>query len=116
MKTLSRWMLALIAVAALATLVAGCSHEEDADEAEAFSFVVYPGSRYLAQLTELTKQAHKVLKPSEEPPPVAVYDTDASVEDVANFYAKSYGYPTNAQDATKNHSPANPTPPRPPGA
>ena len=88
MKMLSRWMLALIAVAALATLAASCSHEDETDEAEAFSFVVYPGSRYLAQLTELTKQAHKAIKPSEEPPPVAIYDTDASVEDVANFYAK----------------------------
>ena len=108
MKTLSRWMLALIAVAALAALVAGCSHEEDNDEAEAFSFVVYPGSRYLAQLTEATKQAHKVLKPSQEPPPVAAYDTDASVEDVANFYAKSYGYPSIAPDITNNISSAKP--------
>jgi len=108
MKTLSRWMLALMAVVALATIVAGCSREDDTDEVEAFSFVVYPGSRYLAQLTELTKQAHKAIKPSEEPPPVAIYDTDASVEDVATFYAKSYGYPNIAPDATNNLSSAKP--------
>jgi len=108
MKTLSRWMLALLAVAALAALAAACSHEEDMDEAEAFSFVVYPGSRYLAQLTELTKQGHKALKPNEEPPPVAIYDTDASVEDVANFYVKSYGYPNIAPDSTNNLSSAKP--------
>lgn len=108
MKTLTRWMLALIAVAMLTALAAACSHEDDADEADAFSFVVYPGSRYLAQLTELTKQAHKVLKPGEEPPPVAVYDTEASVEDVANFYVKSYGYGSIAPDQTNNLSSAKP--------
>jgi len=108
MNKLTRRMMALLAVALLAATLAGCSKENESDEEEAFSFVTYPGSRYLAQLTELTKQAHKVLKPGEEPPPVAIYDTDASVDDVANFYVKSYGYAGIAPDATNNMSAAKP--------
>jgi hypothetical protein len=108
MRTLTRRITALLAVALLAAALGGCNKEDDSDEADAFSFVTYPGSRYLAQLTELTKQAHKVLKPGQEPPPVAIYDTDASVDDVANFYVKSYGYPGIAPDATNNLSAAKP--------
>jgi hypothetical protein len=89
-------------------LVAACGKEDDYSEPEAFSFVVFPGARYLGHLTEATKQAFKVVKPNEEPPPVAIYDTDASVEEVANFYARSYGYSTVAPDATNNLSAAKP--------
>jgi hypothetical protein len=100
MSKLSRLMLALLVVS-LAVL--GCGKEKEEDEADSFSFVVYPNARYLPQLTDLTKQAHKVLKPQEpEAPPTAIYDTDASVEDVANFYAKAYGYNSVAPDATNN--------------
>jgi hypothetical protein len=90
------------------SIVAGCARENEYSEPEQFSFVVYPGARYLGQLSDLTKQAHKLIKPNEEPPPVAIYDTDASVEDVATFYAKSYGYGTVAPDATNNLSAAKP--------
>jgi hypothetical protein len=87
----------------------GCHKEKDESEEDAFSFVVYPGARYLPHLTELTKQAHKVIKPNEpEAPPTAIYDTDASVDDVANFYVKAYGYPGVAPDATNNLSSAKP--------
>jgi len=82
----------IIAGLLLLLAIAGCSKEDESSDPETFSFVVYPGSRYLGRLTESVRQAHKLIKPNEEPPPVAVYDTDASVEDVANFYAKSYGY------------------------
>lgn len=92
----------------LVSFIPGCTKEDDYSEPEAFSFVVYPGARYLGQLTEMTKQAHKVMKPNEEPPPVAIYDTEASVEEVANFYARSYGYSTVAPDATNNLSAAKP--------
>ena len=84
--------------------IAGCSKEDEYSQPESFSFIVYPGSRFLGKLTEATRQAHKLIKPNEEPPPVAVYDTDASVEDVATFYAKSYGYSKVAPDATNNMS------------
>lgn len=92
--------------AALLVLLAigGCGKEDEYAEPETFSFVVYPGSRFLGKMTEVTRQAHKVLKPNEEPPPVAIYDTDASVEEVATFYAKAYGYATVAPDATNNMS------------
>lgn len=90
------------------SLIAGCNRENESAEPESFSFVIYPGSRYLGQLTDMTREAHKLVKPNEPPPPVAVYDTDASVEDVANFYAKSYGYATVAPDSTNNLSAAKP--------
>src|ERR1700688_4321270 len=88
---------------------AGCKNKEaDTTEPESFAFVVYPGSRYLANLTELTKRAHTVLTPNVEPPPTAIYDTDAPVEKVAEYYAKEYGYLSVAPDATNNLSPAKP--------
>ncbi len=92
----------------LLSLLSGCAKEEESTEPESFSFVVYPGSRYLGQLTDATREAHHLVKPNEPPPPVAIYDTDASVEDVANFYAKAYGYATVAPDATNNLSAAKP--------
>jgi hypothetical protein len=92
----------------LLSAIAGCGKEDDFTEPEAFSFVVYPGARYLGELTEVTKQGHRTLKPNEEPPPVAIYETDAPVEEVASFYAKSYGYGTVAPDATNNLSATKP--------
>jgi hypothetical protein len=89
----------------IVAIVAGCSKEEESNEPETFSFVTYPGARYLGKITEATRQAHKLLNPKQEPPPVAVYDTDASVEDVANFYAKSYGYATVAPDNLSSKNP-----------
>jgi hypothetical protein len=99
----------MLAAAMALTLVAGCQKNETAaPEAEAFSFVIYPNSRYLGQITEMTKQAHKTARPSEEPPPIAIYDTEASVDEVASYYAKEYGYPNVAPDATNNLSSAKP--------
>jgi hypothetical protein len=104
-----KWSLVLVALVVAGTVIWGCNRENGDNETEAFSFVVYPGSRYLADLTELTKRAHKALVPNQtEVPPTAIYDTDASLEDVANFYAKSYGYATVAPDATNNLSAAKP--------
>ncbi len=98
----------LIAAVMLLLLVGGCKKEDEYSQPEAFSFIVYPGSRYLGQLTDVTKKAHKALKPNEEPPPVAIYDTDAPLEEVATFYAKSYGYGSVAPDATNNMSAVKP--------
>jgi hypothetical protein len=105
---LIRSRLTAAALLLLVFFVPGCTKEDDYSEPEAFSFVVYPGARYLGKLTEVTKQAHKVMKPNEEPPPVAIYDTEASVDEVANFYARSYGYSTVAPDSTNNLSAAKP--------
>lgn len=85
----------LVLLSALLLLCAffiACKGEEELAEPEAFSFVVYPGSRYLGQLTEAIKQAHKTMNPQGEPPPTAIYDIDAPVEQVAEYYAKQYGY------------------------
>src|SRR5439155_11466098 len=73
-----------------------------------FAFTVYPGAQYLAPLTELFKRSATVTNPNQPPPPLAIYDTDADLETVANFYAKSYEYGTVAADATNNLSAAKP--------
>lgn len=88
----------------------GCRREKKnaSEEPATFAFTVYPGSKYLAQMTELDKRAAAVTKPNETPPPIAIYDTDAPLEQVADFYAKSYGYSNVAADATNNLSAAKP--------
>ena len=98
----------LILAGLLFLAIAGCAKEDAYVEPESFSFVVYPNSRYLGELTELTRQAHKLAKPNEEPPPIAIYDTEAPLEEVAAFYAKSYGYEKVAPDATNNLSATKP--------
>ena len=94
--------LTLSALLVLTAIFAGCKGEKDYAEPEAFSFVIYPGSRYLGQLTEMTKNAHKVMAPGEEPPPTAIYDTDAPIEQVAEYYAKEYGYGAVAAEGGTN--------------
>jgi hypothetical protein len=94
----------LVAVAALI----GCSKEKSAADQESFTFVVYPGARYLPQVTDLFKQASKIVKPNEEPAQYAIYDTDAPIEDVATWYAQQFGYGKVAPDATNNLSAAKP--------
>jgi hypothetical protein len=98
----------LSALLVLTAVFTGCKGKEELAEPEAFSFVVYPGSRYLGQLTESFKNAHKTANPNNEPPPIAVYDTDAPVEQVAEYYAKEYGYKEVAPDMTNNLSAAKP--------
>jgi hypothetical protein len=97
----------LVALIAL-PLLFSCGGEEKTAEPEAFSFVVYPGSRYLGQLTETTRQALRVIDPNTEPPPVAIYDTDATVEQVAEYYAGQYGYGEVAPNAVNDMNAANP--------
>ena len=98
----------LAALVVMAAVFTACKGEDDYVEPEAFSFVVYPGSRYLGQLTETFKQAHKTANPTQEPPPMAVYDTEAPVEQVAEYYAKQYGYGAVAPDVTNNLSATKP--------
>lgn len=101
MRSKSLIALLLVSIA----LIAGCKGEQKAPEAaDPWSFVIYPGSRYLGQLTDVHKAAYKAIDPNAEVRPTAVYDTDASVEDVARFYASEYGYQLAAEapaDATK---------------
>ncbi len=108
MNRVSRLMLA---AALVALVVAGCGKEKkttESNEPEAFSFTIYPGARYLAPLTDLWKRARKVTLPAEDVPPIAIYDTDAPIDKVAEFYAQSYGYGKVAPDSTNNLSSAKP--------
>lgn len=98
----------LAALLAVSALFVACKGEEEYSEPEAFSFVVYPGGRYMGQLTENFKAAHKMINPSQEPPPTAVYDTDAPIEQVAEYYAKQYGYNEVAADPSNNLSATKP--------
>ncbi len=100
-----------LAVALMTALaLAGCKKEktEEPAEPQAFAFTVYPGAQYLAPLTELDKRANTVLHPNEPPPPIAIYDTDAPLDKVADYYVKSYGFGKVAPDATNNLSAAKP--------
>ena len=97
----------LVALIAIPLLFA-CRGSEEYAEPEAFSFVVYPGARYLGQLTETTRNAHRVIDPSKEPPATAIYDTDASIEQVAEYYAGQYGYGQIAPSAANDMSAAKP--------
>lgn len=103
-----KWNYLFAALVVLAVVFTACKGEDDYVEPEAFSFVVYPGAKYLGQLTETFKQAHKIANPTQEPPPMAVYDTEAPVEQVAEFYAKEYGYGSVAPDVTNNLSASKP--------
>jgi hypothetical protein len=105
MRTFSR-SLAIVSIAVAAFI--GCSKERTTSEPASFAFVVYPGAKPLPQITDLFMKAHKVWKPNEEPPATAVYDTDAPLEDVANYYANAYGYGKVAADSTNNLSAAKP--------
>jgi hypothetical protein len=98
----------LTALLVLSTLLLACRGEEEYAEPEAFSFVVYPGARYMGQITENIKAAHKVMNPNGEPPPTAVYDTDAPLEQVAQYYATQYGYKEVAADQSNNLSATKP--------
>jgi hypothetical protein len=98
----------LLLLALVAMAIAGCKGEKKSTEPETFQFTIYPGSRYLQQITEVFKQAKKAADPTGEIPPMAIYDTDAPVDAVAQYYAKTYGYGTVAPDATNNLSAAKP--------
>ena len=98
----------LAALLVLSALFVACRGEEEYAEPEAFSFVVYPGARYMGQLTENVKAAHRIINPNGEPPPTAIYDTDAPVEQVAEYYAKQYGYKEVAADPSNNLSATKP--------
>ncbi|MEA2571186.1 MAG: hypothetical protein QOI24_3187 [Acidobacteriota bacterium] len=67
-------------------------------------FAIYPGAQAQPQLLELFKKASTTLDPHKPIPPQVIYDTDASLEDVAAFYAKENGYPKVFPDSTGNLS------------
>lgn len=107
---MSKFSRVAIMLLVLIVTLPGCRKEKTAasEEPATFMFTVYPGSRYLSQLTELDKRADAMMKPNETPPPIAIYDSEATVDAVANYYAKAYGYTKVAADATDNLSAAKP--------
>ena len=104
MTRLSRSIPVLLLVA---LAIAGCGRENSADS-EPFKFVMYPGARLLPRLTEATKQAYRIIRPNQPSAEVFIYDTDASVDDVARYYTADYNYGAIAPDATNNLSAAKP--------
>ena len=105
-------------VVALAAIAGACREEsplkplteyESADlQARTYNFQVYPASTFLEKQTEQLRKAHFVMQPTAtEAPPMAMYDTDAALDQVAAFYAEKYGYKL-AENSTNNFSPARP--------
>jgi hypothetical protein len=70
------------------------SDYESADvQAKAFNFQIYPGARFLEEQTDLLRRAHFAMNPdAKEAPPMALYESDAPLEQVAQFYGEKYGY------------------------
>src|SRR5581483_321785 len=109
--TMSKAARALVFAAIALLALASCHKEQkagSAPEPETFQFVVYPGAQYLQELTDLDKRAASSEKPNEPVPPLAIYDTDAPLDTVADYDVKQYRYGKGAPDATNNFSAARP--------
>jgi hypothetical protein len=106
----------LTVAAAALVLLASCREEKlepvapyEAPEvqAKAYNFHVYPGASFLEPQTDVMRRAHFVQNPdAADAPPMAVYEADAPVEQVAAFYAEKYGYPAIAESAGSNEGEA----------
>lgn len=107
-----------LALAMAAALLGGCADEDleplDAFEsaelqARMYNFQVYPGARFLEKQTEVLRRAHFVIEPDAvEAPPMAMYETDAPLEEVARWYAEQYGYAEVAEDEVNDFSSVKP--------
>ena len=51
---------------------------------------------------------YRSYNPDGEPPPAALYDTDATVQEVAEFYATEYGYATITPEPVDERDPDGP--------
>ncbi|HEU5163422.1 MAG TPA: hypothetical protein VFV54_09780 [Thermoanaerobaculia bacterium] len=99
----------LMVAAAALVLAVSCREEKlepvapgDAAEvqATAYNFHVFPGARFLEQQTDVLRRSHFVLHPdAADAPPMAMYEADAPVDQVAAFYAEKYGYGAIAENA-----------------
>lgn len=107
-----------IVAATLLVSLAACKEEkvtplseyESADAAAAaHNFQVYPKAEFLPQLTEVLRRAHFEFHPqAKQAPPTAAYHVDATVEQVAEFYATRYGHGRVAPNSVDNFSSAAP--------
>lgn len=106
------------ALAFLLVLLSGCSERaeqpltewEVADlQAARHEYHAFPGSRYSADQTALLRRAHFLLNPgARTAPPVIVLEADASVEEVAQWYAGKHGIGRVAPDRVNDFSSAPP--------
>lgn len=103
---------------ALVLAAIGCRKEADrpvadyevADlQARAYNFQVFPGSVFLKEQTDILRRAslkmHAHLK---EAPPMAMYETAATIDEVAEFYRDKYGYSRIAENEVNSFSAAKP--------
>ncbi len=108
-----RWIVLMIMLFAILSF--GCRKEESvkplsegesADlSAQAYDFQIYPGSLFDSDLTDLYRKAHFVLNPkATSAPPMAVYLSEDPLEEVAQWYAKKYGYSRVAENEVANFS------------
>src|SRR3954451_11225096 len=93
-----------IAAILLVAFCFACGKETADKDGGAITFPVYPGARSLPELTELFKRGSAVNSPGHPVPPQIIYDTEASLEDVAAFYAKENGFGKVAPDSSGNMS------------
>ncbi len=110
----------LVVALSLFLLAAACQKKEEAiqplDEytssdlqSSGNNFYVYAGARFLSEMTDLFKKSHFVLHPeATTAPPIAAYESDASVQQVAQFYAQKYGYPEVAPNEVNDLSSVKP--------
>lgn len=78
-------------------------------QARAYNFQVYPGAQYLKEPTEILRRGSLAMHPSlTEAPPMAMYDTNASIDDVAEFYRVKYDYARIAENEMNSFSSAKP--------
>jgi hypothetical protein len=102
----------LLLTATLMLPTVSCRKAEPVEEkpagAPAVTFTVYTGARYLPELTELFKKGAAASMPGTPVAPQVLYDTDAPLEAVAEFYAKNNGFPKVWPDATGDFNTAQP--------
>lgn len=91
------------AVAAVLLIFLGCDSEpeermmSDAEsirlQHDIWEFQIYPGAEYLEANTKAYERAHFLMNPGDdEPPRMAFYHSEDSIEEVGAFYAEKYGY------------------------
>lgn len=92
--------------------LASCGKKESSDNAPAAApaatFTVYQGARYLPEITDTFKRAATAIDPAAPPPPQVLYDTEAPLEQVAEFYTKNNGHAKVWPDSTGDFSTVQP--------
>lgn len=103
---------------ALVVAAIGCKKESErpvadyevADlQARAYNFQVFPGSTFLKEQTEILRRGSlKMHTHLTEAPPMAIYESGASIDEVAEFYRQKYEYQRIAENEVNSFSAAKP--------